>query len=85
MRMTEITYPGMRADASDTGCLRGLSKLSILMRLFVEMREFSSSRCALTLCIKKSQGGGGEINMWTLTYLNSTTSFLIFKKEIYDF
>ena len=81
MRMTETTYPGMRAEASDTACLRGLSKLSILMRLFLEMREFSSSCSALTLCIKKSQGRE-EINIWTLTYLNSTTSFLIFKKVI---
>ena len=57
----------MRAEASDTACLRSLSKLSILMRLFAEMREIPSSLSALTLCRKKSQGGGGEINTWTFT------------------
>lgn len=75
MRIREITYPGMRAEASDTACLRSLSKLSILMRLFVEMREIPGSLSALTLYIKKkSQDGGGEINTWTLTQLNFTTS-----------
>ena len=67
MRLREITYPGMRAEASDTACLRSLSKLSILMRLFAEMREIPGSLSALTLCRKKSQGGGGEINTWTFT------------------
>lgn len=62
--MTKTTYPGIRAEASDTACLRDLTKLSSLMREFVEIFELSGSFSALTLCIKKkSQGGGGKINI----------------------
>lgn len=50
--MTKTTYPDMRVEASDAACLRGLTKLSILMRVFVEMYEFSGLFSALTLCIK---------------------------------
>lgn len=42
-------------EASDTACLRGLTKLSILVRVSVEMHEFSGSFSALTLYIKKNE------------------------------
>lgn len=40
-------------ETCDAACLRGLTKLSILIRVFVEMHEFSGSFSALILCIKK--------------------------------
>lgn len=64
--MTKTTYPGMRAEASDTAGLRGLTKLSSLMREFVEISEFSDSFSALTLCIKKKKSQGGAVKINTL-------------------
>lgn len=51
----------MRA-VSDTPCLRGLTKLSSLMREFVEICEPSGSFSALTLYKKENEGERGEIN-----------------------
>lgn len=44
----------MTAEASDMACLRDLTKLSILIRVFVERHEFSGSFFALTLYIKRN-------------------------------
>ena len=54
LRMPKTTYPGMTAEASDMACLRDLTKLSILIRVFVEMHEFSGSFSPLTLYIKRN-------------------------------
>ena len=53
-RMAKTTYLGMRA-VSDTPCLRGLTKLSSLMREFVEICEPSGSFSALTLYKKENE------------------------------
>lgn len=84
MRMREITYPGMRAEASDTACLRSLSILSILMRLFVEMREIPGSLSALTLCRKKITGWRRR-NKYMDIYPIEFYYFLILKKDTSDF
>lgn len=53
LRMRRTTYPCKRG-VSDTASLRGLTKLSILIRVSVEIHEFPGSFSALTLCIKKN-------------------------------
>lgn len=56
LSMTKTTYPGMTVEVSDTARLRGLTKLSILMRLLVRLDDFAgfdTDFSALTLYKKK--------------------------------
>lgn len=75
--MTEPTYSGMRAEASDTACLRGFTKWSILTRESMERGAFSGSFSASMLCTEKSQDKEeemktkklyGHLLIWTLPF-----------------
>lgn len=59
MRMREITYPGMRAEASDTAILE-LKYIIYFNEAICEMHEIPGSLSALTLCRKNHRVG--EIN-----------------------